>query len=273
MKISKKTRHFITWTGVLLMFSALLAPFLPLFLWSVSQRWLFPALLPEEWGLRAWKYLLSPGAQLGRAMGTSLIISISVAFLSLIAGLPAARVLGLYHFRGKTAVQYLIIAPAIVPSFAAAMGIHILFIRYGLADTLVGVVLVHLIPVLPYVVLVLAGVFANYRLEAEEAARTLGARRWQVFRYVTLPSVLPGIIAAGLFAFTISWSQYLLTLLIGGGRVITLPVLLLNFVNSGDYMIASALSLVLILPAGVIIWFVSRFLSGQGTALGGFGRL
>ena len=153
------------------------------------------------------------------------------------------------------------------------MGIHQVFIRYGLADTFLGVVLVHLIPVMPYVVLVFSGVFTNYNPEIEEAARTLGAKSWQIFRYVTLPALLPSVIVAALFAFIISWSQYLLTLLIGGGQVLTLPLLLLNFVNSGDYALASALSLVFILPVLVILWFTSRFLAGDNLTLGGFGRL
>ncbi len=255
------------------MLAACLAPFLPQLVWSFSQRWLFPALLPTEWGLRSWRYLFSPGAQLWKAAGASLEIGFAVTLLSIAIGLPAGRALGLYSFRGKTLVRFLILAPAIVPGFAAVMGIHILFICYGLADTLLGVVLAHLIPTMPYVVLVLAGVFSGYPVEIEEEARTLGARPWQVFWHVTLPSIAPGVIAAGLFAFTISWGQYLLTLLIGGGQVLTLPILLLNFVNSGDYMLASALSLVLILPAGLVLWATSRYLSGQGAALGGFGRL
>lgn len=273
MELSNQVKRFFNWAVIITMMTALLAPFMPLILWSFSQRWLFPSLLPEEWGLRAWRYLLSPGVQLGKAVATSLGIGCAVTLLALLAGLPAGRVLGLYHFRGKMLVQYLVLSPAIVPGFAAAMGIHVLFIRYGLADTLAGVVLVQLIPVLPYVVLILSGVFANYNVEAEEEARTLGARPWQVFCYVTLPTILPGILAAGLFAFMISWGQYLLTLLIGGGQVLTLPILLLNFVNSGDYALASALSLVLILPAGIILWLISRFQIGQSTALGGFGRL
>jgi putative spermidine/putrescine transport system permease protein len=196
-----------------------------------------------------------------------------VTLLSLLVGLPAGRALGLYRFRGKSIVQFIILAPAIVPGFAAAMGIHLVFIRYGLTDTLPGVVLVHLIPVLPYVVLVLSGVFANFEVEAEEAARTLGANRWQVFRYVTLPAITPGVVAAALFAFMISWGQYLLTLPIGGGRVLTLPLLLLNFANSGDYAVTSALALVFIFPAAVILWAASRYLGGGTAALGGLGRL
>jgi putative spermidine/putrescine transport system permease protein len=256
-----------------LMIVALLAPLVPLVLWSFSQRWLFPAVLPQDWGLRAWRYLLSPAAQLGKAAATSLLIGCSVTLISLLVGLPAGRALGMYRFRGKTLVQFLILAPAIVPGFAAAMGIHGLFIRYGLADTLAGVVLVQLLPVLPYVVLILSGVFAGFDATIEQEARTLGAKPWQVLLYVTLPSVRPGVIAAGLFAFMISWGQYLLTLLIGGGQVLTLPVLLVNFVNSGDYALSAALSLALILPAGVILWLTSRSLAGQSAALGGLGRL
>lgn len=255
------------------MLLVLFLPFLPQIIWSFSQRWLFPSLLPDEWGFRAWDYLVSPGAQLGRAMLTSLEVGILVTALSIAIGLPAGRALGLYQFRGKTLIQFLILAPAIVPGFAAAMGVHQTFIRFGLADTMLGVVLVHLIPVMPYVVLTLSGVFSNYNLEYEEAARSLGANSWNIFRNVTMPTILPGLLVAALFAFTISWGQYLLTLLIGGGQVLTMPVLLLNFINSGDYALASALSLVLIFPAGLVLWFTSHFMGSQDVALGGFGRL
>ncbi|MBN1536697.1 MAG: ABC transporter permease subunit [Anaerolineales bacterium] len=257
----------------LLMLGGLLLPFASQALWSVSQRWLFPALLPPEWSLRPWAYLLSPGANLWKTAATSLVIGIIVTLLSLIIGLPAGRALGLYHFKGKTLVKFLILAPAIVPSFAAAMGIHVVFIHLNLADTLFGVILVHLIPVLPYVVLVFCGVFANYNIEFEEEARTLGANIWQVLLYVTMPSIMPGVVVAGLFAFMISLSQYLLTLLIGGGRVLTLPILLLNFINSGDYAVSSAISLVFIIPAVIVLWVASPYLTNQHTSLGGFGRL
>ena len=267
--LPRKTFLFILYGFMILL---LLLPLLPQVIWSFSQRWLFPALLPEEWGVRSWRYLFSPGAQLGRAILTSLGIGFSATFLSVLIGLPAGRALGLYKFKGKTLVKFIILSPVIVPGFAAAMGIHQVFIRYGLADTFIGVVLVHLIPVMPYVVLVFSGVFANYNPEIEEAARTLGAKSWQIFRYVTLPALFPSIIVAALYAFIISWSQYLLTLLIGGGQVLTLPLLLLNFVNSGDYALASALSLVFILPVLGILWFTSRFLTDKNLTLGG-GRL
>lgn len=266
-------KRVVLWVLLFLLLASLLLPFLPLFTWPFSQRWLFPALLPQSWGLRAWRYLFSPGVQLPRAILTSLAIGGLVTLLALVVGLPAGRALGLYRFCGKRLVQFIILAPAIVPGFAAAMGIHLTFIHLSLADTLWGVILVHLIPVLPYVILIFSGVFANYSIEEEQAARTLGANRWRVFRYVTLPAIFPGVVTAALFAFMISWGQYLLTLLIGGGRVLTLPILLMNFVNSGDYAVASALALIFILPAAVLLWLAARYLGTETTTFAGLGRL
>jgi putative spermidine/putrescine transport system permease protein len=153
------------------------------------------------------------------------------------------------------------------------MGIHVAFLRYGLADTMTGVILAHLIPVLPYMALIFSGVFTNYNLDYEQQARTLGARPLQILRHVMLPAIRPGLIVAGLFAFIISWSQYLLTLLIGGGRVITLPVLLFAFANSGDNAITAALSLVFIAPALLLFLFSARYLSGRNAAVGGLGKI
>lgn len=257
------------------------APLLPLVIWSFAHRWFFPDVLPAAWSGRAWAYVFSSSSQVGRALLNSTIVALAVTLLSALIGLPAGRALGLYSFRGKTAVLFLILAPAIMPVIAVAMGIHVVFLRLGLADSRLGVILVHLIPVLPYIVLILTGVFASYNVDYEGQARTLGARPYQVFWHVTLPAIWPGLMVGCLFAFLISWSQYLLTLLIGGGQVITLPVLLFAFANSGDNAITAALSLVFIAPALLLFWLTARYLTGRhtarrdlaDTAVGGLGKL
>jgi putative spermidine/putrescine transport system permease protein len=193
--------------------------------------------------------------------------------LSILIGIPAGRAMGLYRFRGKTLVEFLILAPTIVPVIAVAMGIHVAFIKYGLADTLLGVILVHLIPVTPYMVMIMSSVFANYDPEYEEQARTLGAGPIRTFVHVTFPAILPGVIVGGLFSFIISWSQYVLTLLIGGGRVITLPLLVFSFAGSGDNPITAALSMVFIAPAVIFLIVTSRYLTGENAAIGGFGKI
>lgn len=259
--------------GRLAIVLGVLAPFVPLVIWSFSFRWFFPAVLPTEWSLRPWLAVFAPQTRVWIATANSLWIGFGTTFLSILIGIPAGRALGLHQFKGKTIVEFLILAPTIVPALAAAFGIHIMFIRYGLADTRLGVILVHLIPVTPYTVLILSSVFANYNPDYEDQARSLGANALQVWVYVTIPAILPGIMVAGLFSFIISWSQYILTLLIGGGQVLTLPVLLFSFATSGDSGLTAALSLVFIAPAVFFLLLTSRYLTGQNAALGGFGRI
>lgn len=268
-----KFNHIIRWTIIFLLLVSVLLPFVPLIIWSFSHRWYFPALWPAEWSWRAWEYVISPTTRVMEALLDSLIVGLAVTGLSILIGLPAGRAMGLYRFRGQEVIRFLILTPTIVPPIAVAMGIHVMFIRYGLADTLLGVILVHLIPVTPYMVLVMASVFANYNPDYEGQARTLGASSWQVFRYITLPAIRPGIVVGGFFAFIISWSQYILTLLIGGGQVITLPILLFTFANSGDYPITAALSLIFIAPALLFILVTSRYLSSDAESISGFGKL
>ncbi|MCL4267727.1 MAG: ABC transporter permease [Anaerolineae bacterium] len=266
----KVKAHFFLVAAIL---AGVVAPLLPLVLWSFAHRWFFPDVLPATWSGRAWFYLFSSSSQVGRALFNSVTVALAVTLLSLVISLPAARALALYDFRGKTAVLFFILAPALMPVIAIVMGMHVVFLRVGLADSRWGVVLAHLVPVMPYLVLVLTSAFANYNLDYEGQARVLGARPYQVFWHVTLPAIWPGLLVGCLFAFLISWSQYLLTLLIGGGQVITLPVLLFAFASSGDNTLTAALSLLFITPALLLFLLTARYLTGRHTAVGGLGKL
>jgi putative spermidine/putrescine transport system permease protein len=258
-------------TGALLIVWLVL-PLVPLAVWSFARGWRFPDLLPQEWTLAAWRYALSDTAGVIDSLALTIGIAAAATALSVILGVPAGRALGMYRFRGKRVVEMMLLAPVIVPGIAVALGIHSVFIGLGLTNTVAGVVLVHLVPTLPYMVLVMAGIFANHDPAHEEQARSLGAGPVQVFRHVTLPAILPGIIAGGMFAFLVSWSQYVLTLMIGGGRVVTLPLLLFNFAASGRNDIAGAIAMIYILPGVVILIFTARHLTGQGVAVAGLRR-
>ncbi len=270
--MERKRANFVLWIVNAAIIVGLVLPLVPLLIWSFSKTWFWPSLLPQTWSTRAWQYVASDTSQVPSALGLTVFVGVVVTVVSVIIGLPAGRALGLNKFRGKILVEFLILAPTIVPGLAVAMGIQVAFIKYGLADTLLGVILVHLIPTLPYVVLVLAGLFANYNPEYEQQARTLGAGPVRTFWHVTLPAIFPGLMAAALFAFLVSWSQYVLTVLIGGGAVITLPVLLFSFAGGGDNAITGALSIVYIAPAILILILTSRSLTGENAALGGIGK-
>ena len=187
--------------------------------------------------------------------------------LSVLIALPAARAMGLYFFRGRTAIEFFLLAPVLIPGIAVGLGLQLTFLRLGLAGNEIGVTLVHLVPALPYATIILAGVFSNYQPEFEDQARTLGASRLKTWWYVMLPAIRPGLAVAAFFAFLISWHQFVLTLLIGAGRVISLPILVFSLISGGNLQLTSVISLMFILPALLMLLLVSRYLQ-PGKALG-----
>ncbi|MFZ0241483.1 MAG: ABC transporter permease subunit [Desulfobacterales bacterium] len=236
-------------------------PFLQLVLWSLADRWFYPGLLPQEWGWRAWGYIFdTAGTQIIGAVAQSLAVATVTALVALLAGLPAGRALGLYAFKGKDLISVILILPVIVPPLCVSMGLHLWFIRLGLAESFWGVVLVHLTVCLPYTVFVLWGVFSTYNPDFEDQARTLGATTTEIVFKVMLPLTLPGLVVAALFSFLLSWSQYLATLIIGGGRITTLPIILFALMSSGDRPVAAAVSIVFVAPAFLALLFSARYL-------------
>jgi putative spermidine/putrescine transport system permease protein len=247
--------------------ASVLLPFAVLILWSISTRWFYPQLWPEQWGLRAWQYVFgTAGTQIIAGLAQSMLVALATAAISVVIGIPAGRVLGLYDFKAKDTISVMLMLPVIVPPLCVAMGLHLWFIKLGLAETFIGVVLVHLTFCLPYSVFVMWGVFSNYNPDYENQARSLGANSCKIITKVMLPLTLPGIVVAGLFSFLLSWSQYLSTLIIGGGRITTLPILLFALMGSGDRPVAAAVSMVFVAPAFVALLFSARYLGGKSIA-------
>ena len=260
----KAIRRFLL-PGLIILMVGL--PFLQMLLWAFSSRWFYPGLLPQQWGLRAWQYIFgTAGSQIVNAVVQSFAVAGATAAISVMIGLPAGRALGMYSFKGKDQISMLLTLPIIVPPFCVAMGLHLWFIRLGLAESFIGVVLVHLTFCLPYAVFVMWGVFSNYNPDFEDQARSLGASATVVVLRVTIPLIMPGVIVAALFSFLLSWSQYLVTLIIGGGKVSTLPIILFSLMASGDRPVAAAVSIVFMLPAFLVLLFSARFLGRRSMA-------
>jgi putative spermidine/putrescine transport system permease protein len=101
-----------------LMALLLLLPFVPLLMWAMSARWFYPALLPQELSGRAWRYLASDTSGVSGGFRDSAEIAVIVTIVASFIGLCSGRALGLYSFRGKRIVEFLILAPVIVPPLA-----------------------------------------------------------------------------------------------------------------------------------------------------------
>lgn len=260
-------------TAVGLLVAALLLPLVPLVVWSFSGTWRYPALTPQRVTDRGVALVTDPATGAVSGLLTSAWIGVVVSALACAMGLPAGRAIGAYRFRGRRLVQFVLLAPVIVPGLAVALGIQVFFVRYGLADTAAGVVIVQLIPTVPYAATLLGGAFANLDLDYEAQGRSLGAGPLRVLWFVTLPLLRPALVLTALFTFLISWSEYILTLLIGGGQVQTLPLLLFAAIGSSDMTAAAAYGLLVAVPPLVLVIAAGRLLGrGSGAALG-FGRL
>lgn len=236
----------------------LVFPLLVLIIWSFSKNWPWPNILPKELGIRGIKYFFDPTSKSFSALLNSVILSMVVTVITLIITIPASKALALYEFKGKKIAELLILAPLLVSPVAVAMGIHLSFIKLGLANTFMGVVLVHLFPCIPYSVRILKNVFEITGESMEMQAKVLGASPFQIFKNITLPTIAPGLVSAGAMVFTVSFSQYFLTFLIGGGRIVTLPMIMFPFVQSGDRMMASVYSIVFIITTLICLQILEK---------------
>lgn len=228
---------------------------------AVADVWRAPALLPQALGSRALEVVAAPGSGVAGAVGTSLLVALLTTVLALVLGWPAARSLARATRGTRTALLVALALPLLVPELAVGEGLTTWFLRLGIADRIAGLVLAHLVYVLPYVALVLTSGFGARVRRLEEAVATHGASPLQRLVVATMPAVAPTLAAASLVGFLVSWSQYGTSLAVGGGRL-TLPVVLLPFVRS-DPQVAALLSLVFLLPPVVVLVAGARLARGR----------
>ena len=259
-------RTILAYSLRFILYLILVAPILLFIAYAFSTRWFFPQPFPVEWTANTFQRAIHDSHTFS-SISQGLMISILVSGSSLLLGFPAARVLGLRKFRGRQLVWLIFFLPTVIPPLAIGMGLNILFLRIGLAGTIAGVVLAHIIPTLPYTIFTLSSAFARFDENYEFQALALGANPWQSFSKVTLRLLAPSLVVAALFAFLISWSQYLLTLLIGGGQVITLPILLFAAASGGNPATIATLSLLFIAPPVLVIGVTARQLNQHGNEI------
>jgi len=157
------------------------------------------------------------------AMMRSLVVGLCSAALAMLLGVPAAFALTRRPVPGKSVVLAIILAPLIVPHIIIAIALFFLYARVGLVGTTLGLVLGHTCISVPFVVVTVMAVLTNYDERLDQAAGNLGANPWRTLRHVTVPLILPGLVAAFLFAFVTSLDELSIALFISGGTRPTLP--------------------------------------------------
>jgi len=233
------------------------APLVLLILLTVGMSWPYPSLLPRVFSLRYFQYVFGD-LQTLKAVITSILLAGFVTLLTLAIAVPAARSLALYKYRGKWLVELLVLAPLVVPAIAVSSGIQVTMIRLALSGSFLGVTLIHTVFALPYAIRIMTGVFEIISDRYEQQATVLGAGAAMTFFRVTLPMIMPGLLSAAAISFTISLSQYITTFLIGGGRIITVSMLLIPYIRSGQVQTAAVYSAMLIAAAMFSLFLMER---------------
>lgn len=224
-----------------------LLPLLVLLLQAFGVSWRWPLLLPAAYTTVAWRSITS--AALGSAALTSTMLAIATAVTSVPLALPVGRALATLQAPWRHVAAALVFLPVAAPPIALGAGLQIATLQLGLGGTFTAVWLAHCVPAIGYASLLFLGVFGARDAHDEEAARTLGASRLQVWRHVLLPTLRGPITDALAICFLVSWAQVALTLVIGGGAVRALPIEMLALVRAGQDREAAVGALLLVMPA------------------------
>lgn len=244
--------YLLLWV-ILILF---LTPVLVLIGYTAAGRWLFPDLLPSSFSSRAVSFLIENRGPIAASLCSSMVYSLATVLLSFLLSIGPARVLARFEFRAKALIEALLLAPVLVPSIAFAMGVHYIFIKVGLIDTLPGVVLVLGMFSYPYMLRSLTAGFASLPRELWTCAENMGAGNLRIIFEVYLPLLVPATIAGGTVVFLVAFSEYFLVFLIGGGAVDSFTGYLYPFITSSDRSLGAVLSLTFLFPPILLFMFL-----------------
>jgi putative spermidine/putrescine transport system permease protein len=229
---------------------------------SVATRW-FGTPLPEgftlSWYGRAWDDF-----QLAHVLVVTLEVVAATVLLSIVLGVPAAYALARARFPGKRLAMLLILLPMMVPPVTYGIPMATAMYQIGVGGTLTGVILSNLVPALPFVILVMTPFIEQIDPGLESAARIFGANTFQYFRYVLLPLLVPGMLAAGLLVLVRTIGMFELTFFTAGPDSQTLVVALYYAVFSTGVRAPQAIdAMAMIYMAITLLWVLIalRFVS------------
>lgn len=225
---------------------------------SVAAVTAWPKSLVPEFDLASLAFFANY-AGVPRALLNSFLVAGLTMVLSIGLGAPAGYALARFRFPGANLFRLAVLMTRAFPLPLLALPLTVLFIRVGLDDTIIGLALVHTTLAMPFAVLIMASLFMSIPEELEEAAWTLGCSRLSAFRKVVLPLALPGIAAAGIFAFVISWNEVFAAAVLTIENK-TLTAFLLQSLDVSPLPLKFAGGAVLIVPALLFLFAVRKYL-------------
>jgi putative spermidine/putrescine transport system permease protein len=222
--------------------------------WLSFFRQEIPSFPPEGYSLR-WYAAIAQNDRFVDGFLLSLQLGVAATAIGLAVGVPAALCLARYRFKGREGLNSLLLMPLIVPGVVLGIALYVFHVEteintgLPILGSFLGLLTGHVLIVIPWTVRLVTASLAGFDRSLEEVAQNLGADRWTTFRRVTVPSILPGIVAAALFGFVSSVGNLELSLfLVGPGRT-TLPIAILQYL---EWKIDPTIAAVSVLQIGLI---------------------
>jgi spermidine/putrescine transport system permease protein len=254
----KPAQPFVTsgkvYLALVLMFLYLPILVMALMSFNASPLYALPLELTLDWYRK-----LATNSKLIDAGINSLKLAVLTTLIASLLGTAAALAFFRYEFPGKRLLQTLLYPPIAIPWLIIGTSMLIFFFWVGIGRGLHAMLLGHVALALPYVVIVVSARLAGFDRTLEEAARSLGASPLQVLRYVTLPFLMPGVIAAGLFAFAVSFDQFVVSYFLAVPGVSTLPVEIYTAIRKGFTPEINAIATIVISFSMLLLLAVARF--------------
>jgi len=205
---------------------------------------LLPVVIVVLAGLNSGDYLTFPpqglslrwviGFLTSQTLRTSYLLSLLIAFvvmlISTTLGTMAALFLTRVKFPGRSLLRAYFLAPLMLPGLVLGLSLYVFYVvtNVGLARTLPGMVIGHVLVTVPYVIGTVSAALYNFDVALEDAARSLGAGPLRAFRAITLPIISPGVMAGSIFAFIVSFGQFDISLFLSTPNITPLPIAIYN---------------------------------------------
>jgi spermidine/putrescine transport system permease protein len=194
-----------------------------------------------------------------RAIASAFKNSIWVAtwstLISTVLGTMAALVLERYRFRGRLTFDAVLYLPIIIPDIVMALSTLLFFVMVGIALSRNTILIAHVAFNISFVAVIVRARLATMDDNLEEAAADLGASEWTAFRRVTMPLLMPGIVAGALLAFTLSLDDFVITFFVSGPGSTTLPVRVYSMIKFGVTPEVNAISTLMLLGSTILVIF------------------
>ena len=189
-----------------------------------------------------WYQALFQNTRVLEAMTNTLIIGFFSTIISTALGTTAAIALHRYRYKFKAVINGLVYLPILIPEIVMGLSLLVLFSQAHLPLGKPTLILAHITFCVSFVVITVGARMEGMRNDLEQAASDLYATPWQTFRYITLPLIMPGIIAGALIAFTLSIDDFVISFFVAGPNSTTLPLYIYAMVKRGISPEINALS-------------------------------